>query len=275
MSNIHRIRSNFKQGTLGANLLTTVTTIDFGSDPGFATLGTDEYIPIIIDPEGAAQGPEIVYLTAYTATQTTGTIERGKEGTSDPGVTHPSGTDWIHGPTTRDNDWAPWALSLHEPAAEATLDIDISGYEAVRIVGWLAPATDNVTPKILFSNDGGSSFRTGASDYSWVYTYRSSSGSGGGGQDGADSEIEWGLQAGNAAGEVYSFDMMVIAPSDASGYTTITGTGFLSIAAGNVLLMTFSGRVETAEVNDAIRFLYSAGNVASGRVMVYGFPAAE
>ena len=33
------------------------------------------------------------------------------------------------------------------------------------------------------------------------------------------------------------------------------------------------GKVLTAEVNDAIRLLFSSGNIASGHVVVYGYPA--
>jgi hypothetical protein len=274
MANIHRIRSNFKQGTLGADLVTTGTTINFGSDPGFDTLGTDEYLAIVIDPEGAAQGPEIVYLTAYTATQTTGTIERGKESTADPGVSHPSGTAWIHGPTARDNDWAPWALSLHEPSGVASLDIDISGYAAVRIVGWLLPATDNVSLYVRFSNDGGSTFESGAGYYAWAFGFALAGPSDGAIANASDTKIELHQSGGNGATEGSYFEITILTPATASAPTAISGTSGNHQFNGGVPSYHNFGKVLTAEVNNAIQFLFSSGNIADGHVMVYGFPAA-
>lgn len=273
MANLHRIRSNFKQGTLGANLLTTVTTIDFGSDPGFATLGTDEYLVLIIDPEGAANGPEIVYLTAYTATNTTGTIERGKEGTSDPGVTHASGTDWIHGPTARDNDWAPWSIVVYEPSAVANLDIDISGFEAVEIVGWVKAANDNVNFVARFSNDGGSSFRSGGADYTSLRDFSYVSGAGGSGAAGSFITIAGGV--GNDTGEMVGFSQRILNPAESGARTTMTGLStYMQNSAARISERT-GGFVETEEVNDYLRLLFDSGNIDSGRVTVYGYPAAE
>lgn len=94
MANRFRKRFNFESGTLGAALAAGATTIDFGTAPGFPTLAADEFIPISIDDK------EIVYLTAYTAAQTTGTIQRGREGTADQA--HASGVGWDHGPMAND-----------------------------------------------------------------------------------------------------------------------------------------------------------------------------
>lgn len=55
---------------------------------------------IILDPIGAGNGPEIVYVTAHTGSATTATIVRGREGTS--GVSHTSTMTWVHAPTRAD-----------------------------------------------------------------------------------------------------------------------------------------------------------------------------
>lgn len=89
-----RKRYNLAEGTLGAALTDVATTIDFGTDPGFATLVAGEYISLTIDNE------EIVHLTAFTAAATTGTIERAQEGTT--AVAHSVGDAWVHGPTKQD-----------------------------------------------------------------------------------------------------------------------------------------------------------------------------
>lgn len=98
-----RLRSNFQTGSLGASLTNNGGTITFAVAPNFATIVAPDYIPITLEPNpvGAAPGnAEVVWLTAYTAAATTGTIVRGKEGTA--GVAHNNGVAWVHGPTVWD-----------------------------------------------------------------------------------------------------------------------------------------------------------------------------
>lgn len=75
--------------------------ITFASAPDFATLGANEYIPLVIT-EGEIR--EIVHLTAYTAAATSGTVERAQEGTAQGSFT--TAAKWVHGPTAKDlNDF--------------------------------------------------------------------------------------------------------------------------------------------------------------------------
>lgn len=98
-----RLRYNNALGLLGAGLTSGGTTITFSPAPAFATLTGDDYIPLQLDPP-ASHTPsasfEVVYLTAYTAGATTGTISRGQEGTS--GVSHSTAAQWVAGPTASD-----------------------------------------------------------------------------------------------------------------------------------------------------------------------------
>lgn len=112
MATTFRRRHNLLSNTLGAALATGATSITFGSalqegGSNIATLGTDEYLPLTIESE-------IVYLTAYTAGATTGTVARAKESTVDPGVDHPNGAAVKNTPTKVDiKDASAWtALSL-------------------------------------------------------------------------------------------------------------------------------------------------------------------
>ncbi len=100
MATISRRRHNLLTNALGATLTTGSTSITFASalqegGSNISTIGTDEYLPLTIENE-------IVYLTAYTAGATGGTIQRGKENTVDPGVSHPNGTVIRNAPTTHD-----------------------------------------------------------------------------------------------------------------------------------------------------------------------------
>jgi hypothetical protein len=82
---------------LGADLATGATTITFAAKltdeagANVPTLTGNQYIRLVLWDTGAAgvyAKYEIVWLTAYTAGATTGTIMRHQEGTSDPGVSH-------------------------------------------------------------------------------------------------------------------------------------------------------------------------------------------
>lgn len=99
MANEKRVRLNNVFGTLGALMTNVATTIDFGSAPaGLISMDATKHLAIIIEPDSANE--EIVYLTTYTAGNSTGTIARGQEGTT--AVQHLANAPWIHGPTKRD-----------------------------------------------------------------------------------------------------------------------------------------------------------------------------
>lgn len=93
-----RLRYNGAQGILGAALTSGGTTITFAVAPSFATIVAPDVIAIVLEPGTANM--EIVWLTAYTAAATTGTITRASEGTT--GVAHAIGTVWSHDPTVVD-----------------------------------------------------------------------------------------------------------------------------------------------------------------------------
>lgn len=100
MAELYRKRYNGVDAvTLGAAISSSgATSITFAAalqsmGANIATLAADEYLPLVIDNE-------IIYLTAYTAAATTGTISRGKEGTT--AATHSNGASVVHGSTVRD-----------------------------------------------------------------------------------------------------------------------------------------------------------------------------
>lgn len=89
-----RLRYNALRATLGASLTNSATSVTFGAalthsnGTAVPTITGSDYIPLaILDSSGHLS--EVVYLTAYTSGSTTGTIVRGKEGTS--GLAHSSG----------------------------------------------------------------------------------------------------------------------------------------------------------------------------------------
>ena len=87
----------------------TATTINFAVAPDFPTLTAGQTITLILDPpQGVNPSPtfEIVHLTAFTAGQTTGTVARAAEDSTNwPAVAHPVSSNsgfWIAGPTVSD-----------------------------------------------------------------------------------------------------------------------------------------------------------------------------
>ena len=95
------VRYNNQSGSLGASLTNSGTTITFATAPDFATLSGGQTITLALEP--GTSNYEIVYLTAYTAGTTTGTISRAAEdGTNWPAVAHNSGVAWACAPTVND-----------------------------------------------------------------------------------------------------------------------------------------------------------------------------
>lgn len=94
-----RLRVNNQSGSLSGTLAAGATTISFAVAPGFPTIASPDYVAIVLDYGTTSE--EIVWMTAYTASATTGTIVRGQEGSSN--VNHnATPVKWVHGPTAQD-----------------------------------------------------------------------------------------------------------------------------------------------------------------------------
>jgi hypothetical protein len=160
----------------------------------------------------------------------------------------------------------------------ATLDIVLTSYTAYRALKFMLtgirPQTDGASLYMRTSTDGGSNYDAGASDYGWGYNYIEDDG----GDinavgDSADTEIELvnsvqGL--GNAAGESYNGEITLY--NQAGSLTklikfesySMTAAGFVQRQDG------IATRAATTDI-DAVRFLASSGNLASGSWAVYGY----
>lgn len=107
---------------LGASLTNSATSITFNAaltyNNGTAvpTVASPNYIPLAILDSGGLLS-EIVYLTAYTTGGTSGTIVRGREGTT--GVAHSSGDKIVHDATPLD---VPRAAAYSPPSGIMTID---------------------------------------------------------------------------------------------------------------------------------------------------------
>ena len=162
-------------------------------------------------------------------------------------------------------------IGVYDPSAVANLDIDISGYESVEIKGWLAPATDTQSVCLRFSNDAGSSFHSGASDYDYGLHY-SYDGVHSFLVDAAETYIRASINCGNASGEQVNFCYTITSCDTSSSKTAVSGQIVQRNDGGFTCNVQSAGFVNVAsEVNDAVRLFFTSGNIASGRVVAYGY----
>jgi len=166
-----------------------------------------------------------------------------------------------------------WSMDENTPSAAAVVDFVLPAYPVVKVVGHLLPATDQVDLTIRLSNDGGSTFEADAGDYAWGALWRSITGSVSAyAEDESDTEIQSYGSIGNAAGEGIYFDLNVALANKSGIRTALFGTAVTFKYTGDVIHGWFNSVALVAEVNNAIRFSFSSGNVASGYLAVYGYP---
>ena len=84
-----RLYSNFIEGVTSANMTAGSTTIQ-GAFLAALPVVTSDILVLVIDPEAAGNGPEIVHVTAHTASSTSASVLRGQEGTSAAAHTAPT-----------------------------------------------------------------------------------------------------------------------------------------------------------------------------------------
>jgi microcystin-dependent protein len=103
------IFSNLKGGTITDNPLTNVaTTINSTAFANLPTVTAPDFMWLVLDPDGSGNGPEVVKVTAHTASATSVTVTRAQQGTT--GVQHAAGTEWIAAFTKDDADQLPFRL---------------------------------------------------------------------------------------------------------------------------------------------------------------------
>jgi len=139
----------------------------------------------------------------------------------------------------------------------------------------LQPATDATTLILRTSTDGGSSYDSGASDYSWSLFQANESGSESGSADTADSSITvLGVaggsdEMGSGANEMGCGNIYIFNPSAAKySFVFCQGTYFNE---ATQLITNYSGgyRISAADV-DAVQLLMDAGNISIGDFVLYG-----
>lgn len=156
--------------------------------------------------------------------------------------------------------------------AAATLDIVLTSYTAYRgikifLSGFL-PATNGVALWARFSTDGGSNYAT--SGYNWTLSQCNDSGTPSSGGSGSDAKIVIQTTIGNSATQGYDGEITILNQTASTFWTKLFHIGFSIDSSANPLSANGGGAKETAQDTDAIRFLFSSGNISAGNYAVYG-----
>jgi hypothetical protein len=179
--------------------------------------------------------------------------------------------------TARTNLGVGMALLASGSASGATLDIDLSSYGSyagIIIKLHLLPATDGTDIYMRFSTDGGSTYDAGAGNYNYATTIVRSVGTTAVGADDAATELRIFAAAviGNSATEGANVTVDLFNHTSTALWSRATWNGYCisddATPAGR--FVSGGGAREAAQNTDAVRFLFSSGNITSGTYRVYG-----
>lgn len=162
-------------------------------------------------------------------------------------------------------------------SSAATMPIVLTsytGYRALEIVlTKVFPATDGAVLTMQVSTDGGSNYDSGASDYGYGFTYTVfGSSTAAAGVDVTGTQAALSRPVGSAATEGIDGRLTLFDPENTARWTR-WAFQFAhidnSVTPDNVYVGGMGAR-RAAQNTDAIRFLFTSGNIASGAYAVYG-----
>jgi hypothetical protein len=160
-------------------------------------------------------------------------------------------------------------LAEIEASDDATVDIttyitaDYDYYE-IHLLN-VIPATDNVSLLLRTSTDGGTSYDAGAADYAWETVIEAT-----GYFDSSDTSIIPAQAVGSDVNETGVSAIFSLINPSAAQYGTVYFHGMYINTSPNLQTFRGCGRRLTAANIDAVRFLFSSGNIESGLFKIYG-----
>lgn len=133
------------------------------------------------------------------------------------------------------------------------------------------PATDAVSLNMLTSTDGGSTYDSGASDYTWnANGFSGASATQGGAATAAAIQLNTVIVWGSDTNEAGVNGTISLWAAPAATYTVMEGRIAGWSSAGTLLRLSLGGaRLSAADV-DACQFLFSSGNIESGTIRMFG-----
>ena len=203
------------------------------------------------------------------------------------GMVDASGTPGSGNFLRGDGSWqsasAPWNIigtSVASDSASLTITGLDSTYDTYCLAfSQLVPATDGATPYLRV---GAGSIDSGSSDYSWSVggtTHSDTTHFLDGHEDNEDSEMELTATTdmggvGSAAGEGFNATLWMNRPADGTTRVGIGGTAAYYTTNSNCVGQHITAARRAVITLDRIQFLFSSGNVATGRFTVYGIAHA-
>ena len=223
------------------------------------------------------------YLLHYDGTQFVMITERLNKASFTDATTGTQNTKYMTALRTKQ---AIDALAVSGLIPLATIDLageataDFTAFDATKYSNYVfkfanvTPASDGVILNMRTSTDGGSTYDAGASDYKYGLSKVSDAGAVTGDGSSGSSFIKLASGIGSASGEDgYTGTVELNGPHLAKS-TYITSISVLETSAGGLTATSSGGwRVSSADV-DAVRFLFSVGNLESGTITMYGVVAA-
>jgi|GEM_PF-5907429 len=152
------------------------------------------------------------------------------------------------------------------------IDLDISTYSRFKIIIENAiPASDAQDFFLRTSTNGGGTYDSGASDYSWGYHKLFHDGSNTSSQNSSSASIGIADNVGSAANEFgVSIEIDIHAPGGAA-YSSMSFKGLYADAIGGINVNVIgSGVRKSAADIDSLQFRFGSGNVESGTFVVLG-----
>jgi len=161
------------------------------------------------------------------------------------------------------------ATASNDATVEFTSGID-STYKRyiVRMID-VKPANDQVAFRFRVSTDGGSTWKSGASDYAYV-RFWGTGGFAGFSDTNADHISVAHPSLSNASGESYSCTMWFSSPASSSVYQVLSWNSFYLNHNSTLIRRQGSGFYKTAEAIDGFQYYMGSGNVSSGTFKLYG-----
>jgi hypothetical protein len=171
------------------------------------------------------------------------------------------------------------------PGGSGTATLDVTGldstYDTYAIgLSDLVPISEPVDAWLRFGDSSG--VDAGASDYAFAVTGSTAANAtwaGEGTRDDAEAQIEISNQVGDdigkEAGEGFGAMLYLHRPGDGTTFTNVSGTcAYMSTNPFQGVYIVGGARIGTVIVLDRVQFLFSSGNVETGRMTVWGIAHA-
>jgi len=155
------------------------------------------------------------------------------------------------------------SASLTQTGLDSTYDTYVIVFSDI------IPATDGAFPWLRFGDSGG--VDSGGSDYTWYYQdIRSENAAWSANVSTGDSKILASNDVGSSTGEGFGAVFYLHRPGDGTSYPQISGTmAYMDSSGQHKGGLTFGHRISVITL-DRVNFLFSSGNIASGRMSIFG-----